>query len=65
MALANFQIAGCLDPAEYKGAEYPWPHGWKELLASGIQFDQVDVDLPSDEMAQAYVNHFRLDKPAA
>jgi hypothetical protein len=59
MALSNFRIVGCLDPATYKGAEYPWPNGWQDLLDRGVTFDQVDVDLPSKEMASAYIQQFR------
>ena len=59
LAISNFQIVGCLYPAQYRGAEEPWPHGWAELLNRGIQFDQVDVDLPSAEMAAVFVEHFK------
>lgn len=59
MAFSNFRIVGCLDTAEYQGAEHPYPHGWAELLAQGIRFDQVDVELPSEEMARAYIEHFK------
>ena len=60
LALSNFGIAGCLDPAQYKGAEHKWPHGWKELTDRGISFDQVDVDLPGEDMAEAYLDHFSI-----
>jgi len=58
VALSNFKIVGCVDAKDYRGAEHSYPHGWKELTDQGVKFDQVDIDLPSQEMAQAYVNHF-------
>lgn len=59
MAFSNFRIVGCLDPATYEGAECPWPNGWKDLLDRGVAFDLVDVDLPSEEMANAYIERFK------
>jgi hypothetical protein len=59
MALSNFRIVGCLNSATYRGAEHPWPNGWKDLLDRGVTFDQVDVDLPSKEMANAYIERFK------
>ena len=61
MAFSDCKLVGCLDPAEYEGAEHPSPHGWKELIDRGITFDQVDVDLPSEEMARHFLDHFRMD----
>jgi len=68
MALAHFQIVGCLLAEQCKGAEHPYPHGWKRLLEDGIEFEQVDVELPSEKMASAYVEHhkpspWRLRRP--
>ena len=58
LAIADLQIIGCLVPSLYEGPEYPHPHGWGELLDREITFDQVDVDLLSEEMAQAFIAHY-------
>ena len=58
LAVRNFQIIGCLDPAQYEGAEAEWPHGWAHMM-DGPAFDQIDVELLSEDMAQAYIGHFR------
>ena len=59
MAFSNFQVIGCVDALNYKGAEYSYPHGFGELLEKDASFDVVDVDLPSEEMASAYIKHFK------
>ena len=58
LAVRDFHIIGCLDLAHYEGAEADWPHGWAELL-DGPAFDQIDMELLSEEMAQAYIEHFK------
>lgn len=59
MAFSNFQIVGCIDTLNYNGVEYSYPQGFKELLDKGIPFDVVDVNLPFEEMASAYIKHFK------
>jgi hypothetical protein len=59
LAMSNFQVVGCLDTAVYQGAEHTWPHGWKHLLDQGVSFDQVDAEMPSEEMARAYIERFK------
>ena len=58
LALSNFKIVGCLMSATYEGVDNPWPEGWKELIDAKVTFDQVDVDLPSNSMGSAFINHF-------
>ena len=59
LAVQDFKIIGCLDPAKYEGAEANWPHGWAELIALSNLFDQIDVELPSKAMLEAYIEHFK------
>jgi hypothetical protein len=56
----QYGILGVRDVSQYKGEEYPFPHGWKELLDAKLEFDQVDAEFESQEMVDAFVNRFKM-----
>ena len=59
----QYGLLGVRSLKDYKGAEYPFPNGWKELLDTKLEFEQVNAEFPSEEMANAFIQRFKDTEP--
>jgi len=53
------EIIGAINLDQYQGAEYEFPYGWKELIDSGVSFDQVDFEPISTEQNDAILSFYQ------
>jgi len=53
------EVIGAINTDQYQGVESSFPYGWKELIDSGVTFDQVDFDPISTEQADAMLSFYQ------